>query len=142
MAQKCLKIREYAKKARERLRSGYWNRVEQDRINYIKKYYQEGDNIEQLSYMFQKIVEKEINSVSKPKTKDDEFYKKVSKLLSENEFVLNPIMRLIDHDVYDKLSDVAKQNYIYELTDKYNEMKKRYEEEKKSKAVFNCWGFF
>ena len=88
--------------------------------------------------MFQKIVEKEINSVSKPKTKDDEFYKKVSKLLSENEFVLNPIMRLIDHDVYDKLSDVAKQNYIYELTDKYNEMKKRYEEEKKSKAVFNC----
>lgn len=140
--QKCLKIREYAKKAKQRLRSGYWNQIEKDRINYIKKYYQEGDDINQLSYMFQRMVEKEINAVSKPKTKEDEFYKKVVKLLNENEYVLNPIMRLIDHDVYDNLSEIAKQNYIYELTDKYNKMKERYEEEQKSKAVFHCWAFF
>ena len=88
--------------------------------------------------MFQQIIAREIHDSIKPKTKEDEFYKKVVKLLSENEYVLNPIMRLIDHDVYDGLSEVAKQNYIYELTDKYNEMKQRYEEEKKSKAVFNC----
>ena len=88
--------------------------------------------------MFQQIVAREINTVKKPKTKEDEFYKKVAKLLTENEYVLNPIMRLIDHDVYDNLSEQAKQNYIYELTEKYNKMKERFEEEKKSKAVFNC----
>ena len=137
MVQKCMKIREYAKKAKQRLRSGYWEQVEKDKRNYIEKYYQEGDDIKQFNYMFQKMVEKEIYSVSKPKTKEDEFYKKVVKLLTENEYVLNPIMRLIDHSVYDNLSEVAKQNYIYELTDKYNEMKQRFDEERKSKAVFH-----
>ena len=138
MVQKCIKIREYAKQAKKRLKSGYWNKVEVDRQKYIDKYYQEGDDVEQLNFMFQQIIAREINAVSKPRTKEDEFYKKVVKLLSENEYVLNPIMRLIDHDIYDNLSDVAKQNYIYELTDKYNEMKQRYEDEQKSKAVFNC----
>ena len=138
MAEKCLKIREYAKRAKQRLRNGYWNKIKNSKEKYIKEHYQEGDNIENLSYMFQKMVEEEIESVSKPKTKDDLLYKKVTKLLSENEYVLNPIMRLIDHEVYDNLSEVAKQNYIYELTDKYNEMKQRFERERKSRAVFNC----
>ncbi len=142
MAEKCLKIREYAKRAKQRLRNGYWNKIKNSKEKYIKEHYQEGDNIENLSYMFQKMVEEEIESVSKPKTKDDLLYKKVTKLLSENEYVLNPIMRLIDHEVYDNLSEVAKQNYIYELTDKYNEMKQRFERERKSRAVFNCWCFF
>ena len=46
-------------------------------------------------------------------------------------------MQLIDHDEYDKLSDEAKKNYIYALTDRYNELKEKYEKEQKTKEMFN-----
>lgn len=132
--QKCSDIKDHAKQAKQRLSSGYWNEVKNCRQQYIQNHYQEGDNIEQLNYMFQKRVKEEIYSKQHPESSDEKLYKKVVKLLSENEYVLNPIIRLIDHEEFDCLSDVAKQNYLYELTEKYNQMKQRFEQEQKSKA--------
>ena len=36
MVSKNMKIREYAKAAKKRLITGYWDKVEKERINYIK----------------------------------------------------------------------------------------------------------
>ena len=47
-------------------------------------------------------------------------------------------MQLIDHEVNDKLDDNAKQNYIFELTDKYNELKHRYDLEYKKNDLIAC----
>ena len=131
-----MELKEYAKRAKERLIGGYWDRVKEEKIEYLEKYYHKGDNINQFNYMFQKKIEDEVYSEHKNES-EDKLYKKVKKLLSENEFVLNPIMQLIDHDEYDNLSDEAKKNYIYTLTDRYNELKEKYEKEQKSKEMFN-----
>ena len=41
--------------------------------------------------------------------------------------VINPIQELVDRKYYNTLSLEAKQKYIFELSEKYKEMKNRYE---------------
>lgn len=128
-------FKDYAKRAKNRLAGGYWQEVKLDQQKFLKEREGSGD-IENLKQMYQKRIQKEIYSTHHENPEDEKFYKKVAKLLSENEYVLNPIMRLINHNEFDNLSDGAKQNYIFKLTDKYNEMKRRYEREQKEKIVF------
>lgn len=132
-----ISLKEYAKQARKRLMNGYWEGVRDDRQRFLEAHYHRGDNLSQLKKMFRKKVENELFGSDNENNADDELYKKVAKLLTENEYVLNPIMQLIDHDEYDKLDEHAKQNYIFELTDKYNELKTRFEKEQKNSLVVN-----
>lgn len=130
-------LKDCAKQAKERLSGGYWETVRKDKENFLEEHKQYGeDNITNLENMYQKRIQKEIFSLTTLNDKDEALYRKVSKLLSENSCVLNPIMQLIDHEEFDKLSEKAKQNYIFELTDKYNEMKHRFEKEQKERLVF------
>lgn len=130
-------IKYYARKAKNRLSNGYWQTIEKDKADYIKKHFNQGDNLEQLNYMFQRMIQDDVFEKSEQDPNELNFYKKVKKLLTENEYVLNPIMQLIDHAVYDSLSEIAKQNYIYELTEKYNQAKQKIEEEQKREKVLN-----
>lgn len=60
-------------------------------------------------------------------TKEDEkFYSKVKQMLDENQDVANPIARLIDYKVFNKLDDNAKERYLFELINKYKLYKDRY----------------
>ena len=58
--------------------------------------------------------------------REQELYNRVCKLLSSDEIVVNPIQELIDRKYYSTLSLEAKQKYVYELSEKYKEMKIRY----------------
>ncbi len=60
---------------------------------------------------------------------DQALYKKVCKLLEEEQIIINPINELIDKKYYDSLSLEGKQRYIFDLSDKYKEMKERYYKE-------------
>lgn len=51
---------------------------------------------------------------------DLQFLKKVHTILSSNEDILNPIGKLVDKDYFEKLSDTQKQQYVLELSEKYN----------------------
>ena len=77
-----MELKEYAKRAKERLTNGYWDKVREEKIEYLEKYYHKGDNINQFNYMFQKKIEDEVYSEQKSKN-EDKLYKKVVKLLSE-----------------------------------------------------------
>lgn len=61
--------------------------------------------------------------------KDQMLYKKVCKLLQEDRIIINPINELMDKKYYDTLSTESKQRYILDLSDKYREMKERYDRE-------------
>ena len=58
-----------------------------------------------------------------------ELYEKVCKLMKREEVVVNPIKELVDHKYYNTLSLEAKQKYIFDLSEKYKQMKDRYEKE-------------
>lgn len=57
---------------------------------------------------------------------EQELYERVCKLLNRDEVVINPIQELVDYKYYNTLSLEAKQKYIFDLSEKYKEMKARY----------------
>lgn len=66
--------------------------------------------------------------------REQELYERVCKLLERDEIVINPIQELIDRKYYNSLTLDAKQKYIFELSEKYKEMKNRYEIERREFA--------
>ncbi len=60
---------------------------------------------------------------------EQELYERVKRLLTRDEIVINPIQELIDKKYYSTLSGDAKQKYIFDLTEKYKELKTRFERE-------------
>ena len=61
---------------------------------------------------------------------DLNLYEKVKAILNEDKDIFNPISRLIDHKVYNKLETNAKERYLFDIVDKYKKYKEMYEEEK------------
>lgn len=57
---------------------------------------------------------------------EQELYERVCKILNKNEIVINPIQELVDYKYYNTLSYEAKQKYIFDLSEKYKEMKERF----------------
>lgn len=68
--------------------------------------------------------------------REKELYNKVCRILSSDQIVINPIKELVDNKYYNSLSLDAKQRYIYELSEKYKEMKLRYEREHAQYVAF------
>ena len=66
--------------------------------------------------------------------REQELYDRVCRLLEREEVVINPIQELVDRKYYNTLSLDAKQKYIFELSEKYKEMKTRYEIEHRELA--------
>ncbi len=123
-------IKAFAKKAKQRLISGYWDKIRQEREEYIKNNSSESE--QKIKELYARRLMRDIYYDAQNE-KDNELYRKVCKILNQNSFTLNPISQLIDHDVYDKMDIEARQNYIIKLTDKYNEMRERYEREHQTK---------
>lgn len=61
--------------------------------------------------------------------REQEFYDRVCRLLEREDIVINPIQELVDRKYYNSLSLDAKQKYVFELSEKYKEMKNRYQVE-------------
>lgn len=57
---------------------------------------------------------------------EQELYERVCRLLNREDVVINPIQELVDYKYYNTLTLEAKQKYIFDLSEKYKEMKARY----------------
>lgn len=68
-------------------------------------------------------------SIRGVKQEDEEFYKKVKKLLDECGEVSDALGRLTDKDYFDTLSYEQKQRYSLDLSSKYVLAKQRYYKE-------------
>ena len=106
-----------AKLAKERLKQNKYTKVKGNIINnatsfadYVTKQKTENAN-----------KNTKVSSVSY----DDELYKKVCSLI-ESKNTSNPILMLIDKNLFDSLDVEAKQFYISNLTKKYKYMRNRY----------------
>ena len=62
--------------------------------------------------------------------RDERLYGKVRDMLDKDENVTDPIGRLVDRDIFDKLDADNRQRYILELSAKFRELKERYYKEK------------
>ena len=123
-------FKELARRARSRMKNGYWQGEKTVRQTVMCGGVSQGASVERINELYAKKLKRELYSTSNKPDPDEALYKKVCKLLDENEYVLNPIKHLIEHNSYDQLDGLAKQNYIFKLADKYNLLKERYMEEK------------
>lgn len=119
-------FKEYAKRAKERMKNGFWENAKQDLQHEKEVAATLGLNERQVSREQYQKLQKQIYNYD-GFCEDEEFFAKVSVILSGNEVVSNPIMRLADQKYMETLSPKEKQAYIAKLAAKYRAAVERYD---------------
>lgn len=118
-------FKEYAKKAKHRMKSGFWEQAKKDMetekqvaatqgLNPRKVGEEQHRRLQQRIYDYEGFCE------------EQEFYKKVEAILDSDETVSNPIMRLADRDYMETLTPSEQQAYISRLAARYRQAVERY----------------
>ena len=119
-------LKQYAKEAKLRLKSGFW----QDYKSKVDKQVEIAESTgvapsKVKEYYSQRVYE----DIKKPDTDEETFYLKVKKLLDEEGEVSNAIGRLTDKTVYEGLSYDEKQRYNLKISERYLKAVERYKKE-------------
>lgn len=131
MKKEMSEIKRRALLAKQRLKMGYWQRMqeERDRVN--------GSTIDSAVIESARCARRnEFERTNKMALGDDfaekeeKLYRKVRDMLDKDEDVMNPIGQLVEREVFDRLDDGNKQRYILELSAKFRELRERYYKEK------------
>ena len=120
-------LKEYAKEAKKRLKSGFWDNYKKDLEQELKKAEETGVSSSRVRDYFAQKVKIYIKS---GKDENEEFYLKVKKILDEEGEIPDAIGRLTDKKVFDELSYEEKQRYSLNLSEKYLQAVERYNKEK------------
>ncbi len=116
-------IKQYAKEAKKRLKSSFWQEYKDNVKNGVSKAEEEGILPSKVVEYYQNKATVTIRGV---KNSDEEFYQKVKELLSTVGEVSDAIGRLTDKEYFNALSYEQKQRYTFELSAKYIKAKERY----------------
>ncbi len=131
MKKEMSEIKRRALLAKQRLKMGYWQRM-QDEQSRMADATKNSALIE--SARSARLREFEMDSRRALgddfAERDERLYGKVRDMLDKDENVTDPIGRLVDRDVFDKLDADNRQRYILELSAKFRELKERYYKEK------------
>ena len=112
-------IRTLAKKAKNRMKEGYWTEVKSVRGNSETNEIIRKNNHEIL-----------ISLISMEK--EEEYYAKVCEILDNGCDLFNPLSKLIDNEYLLNLNDAGdKQRYIFWLAELFILLKRRYMRERK-----------
>ena len=117
-------LREAARKAKLRIKSGFWAEADADRERKIEKAREQGLNESKVGRFFAAQVTAQIEG-----KKEDEFYLKVKQMLLAEGEVSDAIGRLTDKEYYATLSYEEKQRYTLNLSEKYLRALERFREE-------------
>lgn len=126
-------IKQIANDAKNRLKSGYWEELYKNREEDIKCAKAKG-----VTEDFVCGIYKTRHETAKRALLRSELYPTVYDIVvmeEDGKTVLNPIGRLLDHNVYDVLDEVGKQRYILELSRIYLELKNEVMNEIKLKRL-------
>lgn len=120
--------------AKQRLKMGYWQRLERERREMEESSSMGERNITELQRA--KIRRDAMFATDEQRFRQEErLYEKVCKILDEDSDTLSPIGQLIDKEKYQKLDECGKQKYILELSKKFRELSRRYYLEHVEKSV-------
>ena len=107
-------LREEARLAKGRMKSGFWKNCQEDFAQKKAKAREQGLNESKAGRYFKTQVEAQIEG-----KKEDEFYLRVKEMLLSEGEVSDAIGRLTDRAYYDTLTYEEKQRYTLTLSEKY-----------------------
>ena len=118
-------FKEYAKRAKERMKNGFWEQAKQNIQTEKQVAATLGLNTRQVSEEERRKLQRKIYDYD-GFCEEQEFYAKVEEILTSNELVSNPIMRLADQQYMEQLTPAERQVYIGKIATKYREAVERY----------------
>ncbi|MBQ9728531.1 MAG: hypothetical protein IJV85_02935 [Clostridia bacterium] len=117
-------LREEARRAKSRIKSGFWSECKEDMTEHLEKAREQGLNESKAEQFFKAKVTDRISG-----EKEDGFYLKVKEMLLSEGEVSDAIGRLTDKEYYDTLSYEEKQRYNLTLSEKYLRALERFRKE-------------
>ena len=124
MSKEGTSLREEARRAKSRIKSGFWKNCKEDMQVGIELAREQGVNESKAGRYFAQRVSAKIAG-----EKEDEFYKKVKEMLTAEGEVSDAIGRLTDKEYYATLSYEEKQRYTLSLSEKYLRALERFRRE-------------
>ena len=112
--QERVSFREEARKAKLRMKNGFWTECKESMDEHLQQAREQGFNESKAGKFFTQRLSAQIAG-----EKEDEFYLKVKRMLLEEGEVSDAIGRLTDKAYYDSLSYAEKQRYTLNLSEKY-----------------------
>lgn len=120
-------LKQYAKEAKQRLKSGFWDNYRKNLQDQLEK---AKDNGVSESKVMEYYKDKVSHGLKNSGDKEENFYQKVKKILDEEGEISGILGRLTDKEHYESLSYEEKQRYNLELSEKYLKAVERYNKEK------------
>ena len=117
-------LREEARLAKNRIKSGFWAECKEDFSETKERAREHGLNEGKAGRYFKTQLEAKIEG-----RKEDEFYLKVKNMLLSEGEVSDAIGRLTDHEYFSTLSYEEKQRYTLTLSEKYLRALERFRKE-------------
>ncbi len=125
-------LRAEARRAKCRIKTGFWTECQENRAEHLQKARQQGLNESKVGRFFGAQVAAQIEG-----KKEDEFYLKVKQMLLTEGEVSNAIGRLTDQEYYATLSYEEKQRYTLNLSEKYLRALERFRAEYEFEILSN-----
>ena len=117
-------LREEARKAKNRIKSGFWSDCKKDMAGQMEKAREQGLNESKAGRYFTAQVTAKIEG-----KKEDDFYLRVKEMLLSEGEVSDAIGRLTDKEYYATLSYEEKQRYTLSLSERYLRALERFRRE-------------
>ena len=123
-------LKEEARKAKSRLKKGFWTDCKEDMDERLEKARALGVNESKAGRYFAEQVTKQIAG-----EKEDAFYLRVKEMLLSDGEVSDAIGRLTDKPYFDTLSYEEKQRYTLSLSERYLRALERFRRECEFESV-------
>ena len=120
-------LKQYAKEAKLRLKSGFWQNYKKDLDEKITLASAAGVAPSKVKEYYDYVVSSSIKSV---KDDEEEFYLKVKKILDEEGEISDAIGRLTDRKAFESMTYQERQRYTLTLSERYLKAVERYNREK------------
>ena len=127
MSEELKSLKQLCKEAKQRMKSGFWQRYRENLNKELESAKNTGVPESKVREYF---TYKVITGIEDKKDSEQEFYSKVKNLLDTEGEVSNIIGRLTDKEYYQTLSYEEKQRYSLSLSERYLKALERYKKEK------------
>ncbi len=117
-------LKEEARRAKTRLKQGFWTNCMEDRDEQLARAREQGVNESKAGRYFAEQVSRAIAG-----EEEDEFYLRVKQMLLSDGEVSDAIGRLTDKPYFDTLTYEEKQRYTLSLSEKYLRALERFRKE-------------